>query len=86
MWTTYWTLPPTAILFNYLRSGTLSQIFFQLRDFSWGFRFTVISEVAMGRAGGAQRPVLRVKDPKNTDVRSALVRTSCKNKIIAHTL
>jgi hypothetical protein len=34
-----------------------------------------MSEATMGRAGGAQRPVLRVNGPKKTGARSARART-----------
>ncbi len=46
--------------------------FFTTQGFFAGFSLCInnfvrrISEVAMEGAGGAQRPVLRVKDPKNT--------------------
>jgi hypothetical protein len=36
----------------------------------------------MGGMGGAQRPVLRVKDPKMTGVRSARARTRGTNQLV----
>ncbi len=36
----------------------------------------------MGEVGGAQRPILRVNEPKSTGVRSALARTRGQNTLV----
>ncbi len=78
-------MPPAVAL---LRSGTLWRIFFLNWDFLRGFSLCIIfiavrkSEAAMVRAGGAQRPVLLVKEPKKMGARSARARTRGQNPLV----
>jgi hypothetical protein len=81
------TVPPAVALLNYMRSDTLSRIFPQTVIFA-GFSiyhfFIAVrnSEAAMVGAGGAQRPVLRVKESKKIGERSARARTRGQNPLV----
>ncbi len=67
-------MPPSVALLNYTRSGTLSRIVSQTGifrgDFSCYHQFRCKNQQSCRRGGGAQRPVLRVKKPKKTGVRT----------------
>ncbi len=67
------TVPPAVAFLHYLRSGIFRG--FSLNIITFAGR---ISEAAMGRGGGAQRPGLCVKESK-TGVRSARARTLGEN-------
>jgi len=59
-----------------MRSGTLSRTFFQLGLFTEFSLYIIIiasrnNETEMWGVGSAQRPVLRVKEPKKRGSRSA---------------
>ncbi len=41
-----------------------------------------ISEAALGRVGGVQRPILRVNEPKKTGASSARARTHGQNPLV----